>query len=58
MMNQSQNSYKNQFSHPGKMVCCTPKLEQFRPNLKLQQICQNWKTPVISTVSGQFRARF
>ena len=58
MTNQPQNTHKNQFSHPGKMVCCAPKLEQFRPNLKLQQICQNWKKPAISTVSAQFWARF
>lgn len=58
MMNQLQNTHKNQFSHPGKMVCHAPKLEQFRPNLKLQQICQNWKTPAISTISAQFRSRF
>ena len=58
MTNQLQNTCKNQFSRPGKMVCRAPKLEQFRPNLKLQQICQNWETPAISTVSAQFRPRF
>ncbi len=58
MTNQPQNTCKNQFSHPGKMVYRAPKLEQFRPNLKLQQICQNWKTPAISKVSAQFRVRF
>ena len=57
MTNQPQNTTKPIFP-PGKMVCHAPKLEQFRPNLKLKQICQNWKIPAISTVSAQFRARF